>query len=128
MTTTAQGEVARGELVVLREKRLGDAPDDYRWRTDAELAFLPVTHLARLVETRQITPTALTKLYLARLKQYDPRLHCVVNLTEELALRQATQADEEIAAGHYRGPLPGIPWGLKDLLAVGGVKTTARWR
>jgi Asp-tRNA(Asn)/Glu-tRNA(Gln) amidotransferase A subunit family amidase len=92
--------------------------------SDADLAFLPVTRLARLVETRQITPTALTKLYLARLKKYDPQLHCVVTLTEELALRQAKQADDEIAAGHYRGPLHGIPWGLKDLLAVGGVKTT----
>ena len=92
--------------------------------SDAALAFLPLTHLARLVETRQIKPTELTKLYLARLKQYDPRLHCVVNLTEELALRQAKQADEEIAAGAYRGPLHGIPFGLKDLLAVRGVRTT----
>jgi len=92
--------------------------------SDAALAFLPLTHLARLVETRQIKPTELTKLYLARLKQYDPRLHCVVNLTEDLALRQAKQADEEIAAGTYRGPLHGIPFGLKDLLAVRGVKTT----
>jgi Asp-tRNA(Asn)/Glu-tRNA(Gln) amidotransferase A subunit family amidase len=88
------------------------------------LAFLPVTHLSRLVETRQVTPTALTKLYLARLKQFDPRLHCVVNLTEALALQQAAEADREIAAGRYRGPLHGIPYGLKDLFAVRGVKTT----
>jgi Asp-tRNA(Asn)/Glu-tRNA(Gln) amidotransferase A subunit family amidase len=93
-------------------------------RSDEELAFLPLTHPARLVESRQITPTDLTKLYLARLKQYDPQLHCVVTLTEELALRQARQADQEIAAGRYRGPLHGIPWGLKDLLAVRGIKTT----
>ena len=92
--------------------------------TDDELAFLPVTHLARLIETRQLKPSELTKLYLSRLKRYDPRLFCVVNLTEELALRQAQRADAEIAAGTYRGPLHGIPWGLKDLFAVRGTKTT----
>jgi Asp-tRNA(Asn)/Glu-tRNA(Gln) amidotransferase A subunit family amidase len=93
-------------------------------KSDEELSFLPLTHLARLVESRQIRPTELTKLYLARLKKYDPQLHCVVNLTEELALRQAAQADLEIASGRYRGPLHGIPWGLKDLFAVRGVRTT----
>jgi Asp-tRNA(Asn)/Glu-tRNA(Gln) amidotransferase A subunit family amidase len=93
-------------------------------RSDEELAFLPVTRLSRLVETRQITSTDLTRLYLARLKKYDPQLHCTVNLTEELALRQAKQADEEIKAGAYRGPLHGIPWGLKDLFAVRGTRTT----
>jgi len=92
--------------------------------SDEDLAFLPVTHLARLVESRQVTPTELTKLYLARLKQHDPQLHCVVTLTEDLALRQATQADQEIASGTYKGPLHGIPWGLKDLLAVRGIRTT----
>src|SRR5215510_12408723 len=95
-----------------------------RPRADEELAFLPLTHLARLVETRQVTSTDLTRLYLARLKKYDPQLHCVVTLTEELALRQALEADREIAAGRYRGPLHGIPFGLKDLFAVRGVKTT----
>ena len=92
--------------------------------SDEELAFLPLTHLSRLVSTRQITPTALTKLYLARLKQFDPHLRCVVTLTERLALQQAAEADREIAAGRYRGPLHGIPYGLKDLFAVRGVKTT----
>ena len=92
--------------------------------TDEELAFLPVTHIAKLVESRQVKPSELTKLYLARLKQYDPMLHCVVNLTEEIAQRQAKRADEEIAAGTYRGPLHGIPWGVKDLLAVHGTRTT----
>jgi len=92
--------------------------------SDAGLAFLPLTHLAKLVETRQVKPSELTELYLARLKQYDPMLHCVVNLTEELARRQARRADEEIAAGNYRGPLHGIPWGAKDLLAVRGTRTT----
>lgn len=92
--------------------------------TDDELALLPVTHLAKLVENRQIKPTELTTLYLARLKQYDPQLHAVVSLTEELALRQAQRADDEIAAGTYRGPLHGIPWGAKDLLAARGTRTT----
>ena len=98
--------------------------DASRPRSEEDLAFLPLTHLARLVETRQVTPTDLTKLYLARLKKYDPQLHAVVTLTEELALRQAKQADEEIARGAYRGPLHGVPFGLKDLFAVRGVKTT----
>jgi Asp-tRNA(Asn)/Glu-tRNA(Gln) amidotransferase A subunit family amidase len=92
--------------------------------SDEALAFLPLTHLARLVESRRVKPSELTRLYLARLKKFDPQLHCVVNLTEELALRQAKQADEEIAAGAYRGPLHGIPFGLKDLLTVRGTKTT----
>jgi Asp-tRNA(Asn)/Glu-tRNA(Gln) amidotransferase A subunit family amidase len=92
--------------------------------SDEALAFLPLTHLARLVETRQVTSTELAKLYLARLKKYDPQLHCVVTLTEERALAQAKQADGEIARGAYRGPLHGIPFGLKDLFAVRGVKTT----
>ena len=92
--------------------------------SDEALAFLPLTHLARLVETRQVKPSELTALYLARLKRYDPTVHCVVSYTEELARRQARQADEEIAAGTYRGPLHGIPWGAKDLLAVRGTRTT----
>tara|TARA_B100001123_G_scaffold447238_2_gene604156 strand:+ start:1118 stop:2839 length:1722 start_codon:yes stop_codon:yes gene_type:complete len=98
--------------------------DVSRPASDDDLAFLPVTHLAKLIENRQVKPSELTKLYLARLKQYDPRLHVVVTLTEELALRQAQRADDEIADGLYRGPLHGIPWGAKDLLAVRGTKTT----
>ncbi len=93
-------------------------------RTDVELALLPVTHLSLLIKTRQITSTDLTRLYIDRLKRYDPVLSCVVNLTEELALRQAMRADEEIAAGNYRGPLHGIPWGAKDLISVRGTRTT----
>src|SRR5207247_10385505 len=81
-------------------------------------------HLWMVIETRTGTCTRVTEVFLARLKRYDPQLHCVVNLTEELALRQARDADQEIAAGQYRGPLHGIPYGLKDLLAVRGVKTT----
>ena len=92
--------------------------------TDAALAFLPVTHLARLIETRQVTPSELTELYLSRLAKYDATLHCVVSLTPALARTQAKEADDEIAAGRYRGPLHGIPFGLKDLFAVRGTTTT----
>jgi Asp-tRNA(Asn)/Glu-tRNA(Gln) amidotransferase A subunit family amidase len=93
-------------------------------KTDEDLAFLPVTHLAKLIEKREVKSIDLTKLYLERLKKYDPVLHCVVTLTEDLALKQAAKADEEIKAGNYRGPLHGIPWGAKDLLYVKGYKTT----
>ncbi len=99
-------------------------PEVERPSSETDLAFLPVTHLARLVETRQVSSMELTELYLARLERFDPELHCVVNLTPDIARRQAEQADAEIAAGNYRGPLHGIPWGAKDLLAVRGTKTT----
>lgn len=89
-----------------------------------EMAFWPVTWLAQAVETRRVTSQALTEMYLARLKRYDPILHCVITLTEDLAHQQAKQADAEIAAGHYRGPLHGIPWGVKDIIAVHGYPTT----
>jgi len=89
-----------------------------------ELAFFPVTKLAALIKTRKITATELTKFYLRRLKKYGPRLNCVITLTEKLALAQAKRADEELAKGIYRGPLHGIPWGAKDLLATKGIKTT----
>jgi Asp-tRNA(Asn)/Glu-tRNA(Gln) amidotransferase A subunit family amidase len=95
-------------------------------RPDAseDLAFMPLTSLAALVRTRQVSSVELTKLYLERLRKYDPTLRCVVSYTDELALRQAERADREIAAGRYRGPLHGIPWGAKDLIAVPGYKTT----
>jgi Asp-tRNA(Asn)/Glu-tRNA(Gln) amidotransferase A subunit family amidase len=89
-----------------------------------EIAFLPVTALATLIESKRITSTELTRIYLDRLKKYGEVLHCVVTLTEELALKQAADADAEIKAGKYRGPLHGIPWGAKDLLATKGIKTT----
>jgi Asp-tRNA(Asn)/Glu-tRNA(Gln) amidotransferase A subunit family amidase len=88
------------------------------------LAFLTVRELAELVRTKRVTSLALTKMYLARLKRYDPQLHFVINLTEDRALKQAAAMDAEIAAGKYRGPLHGIPWGGKDLLAVKGYPTT----
>lgn len=89
-----------------------------------DLAFYSVRELAELIKTRKATSTELTALCLDRLKKYDPQLHCVITLTEELALKQAARADSEIAAGNYRGPLHGIPYGAKDLLALKGYKTT----
>src|SRR5690242_4360172 len=89
-----------------------------------QLAFLPATELSELVRSRRVTSMQLTQMYLARLKKYDPVLRCVISLTEERALKQAAAADAEIARGQYRGPLHGIPWGAKDLLAVRGYKTT----
>jgi Asp-tRNA(Asn)/Glu-tRNA(Gln) amidotransferase A subunit family amidase len=92
--------------------------------TPEQIAFLPVTALATMIESKRITSTELTKIYLDRLKKYGDTLKCVVTLTEELALQQAAAADAEIKAGKYRGPLHGIPWGAKDLLATKGIKTT----
>ncbi|HET9454129.1 MAG TPA: amidase [Gemmatimonadaceae bacterium] len=89
-----------------------------------ELAFHPVSSLSELVRTRKVKPSELTDMYLDRLKRFDPQLHCVITLTEERARAQARAADAEIARGRYRGPLHGIPWGAKDLLAVKGYKTT----
>ncbi len=89
-----------------------------------DLAFYSVRDLAELIRTRKITSTQLTRMYLERLKKFGPRLECVITLTEELALAQAERADKEIASGKYRGPLHGIPYGAKDLLAVDGYKTT----
>ncbi len=89
-----------------------------------QLAFAPVTQLAALIRTRQVSSIDLTEMYLRRLKRYNPALRCVVTLTEELALTQARRADAELAAGRYRGPLHGIPWGAKDLLATRGIRTT----
>jgi Asp-tRNA(Asn)/Glu-tRNA(Gln) amidotransferase A subunit family amidase len=92
--------------------------------SDEDIAFAPVTQLSRWVETGKLTSQRLTSLYLARLQRFDPKLRCVITLTPELALAQAKQADQEIAAGSYRGPLHGIPWGAKDLLDTAGVRTT----
>ena len=89
-----------------------------------ELAFLPSARLSELVRTRKVKPSELTEMYLDRLKRYDPQLKCVISLTEKRARAQARAADAEIAQGKYRGPLHGIPWGAKDLLAAKGYKTT----
>jgi Asp-tRNA(Asn)/Glu-tRNA(Gln) amidotransferase A subunit family amidase len=91
---------------------------------DASIAFAPVYHQAHWIRTKQLTSERLTRIYLERLKQYQPVLNCVITLTEEHALQQAKAADAEIAAGRYRGPLHGIPWGAKDLLDTAGIATT----
>jgi Asp-tRNA(Asn)/Glu-tRNA(Gln) amidotransferase A subunit family amidase len=114
----SQGDVPRGDV------RMTEAVSPERPPNDDDLAFLPVTELAALLRTRRVTSVELTKLYLSRLKCYDQVLHCVVSLTEALALEQAERADREIAAGRYRGPLHGIPWGAKDLIAWPGYTTT----
>lgn len=89
-----------------------------------DLAFYTVRELAELVRTKKISSVELTRFFLARLKKYDTKLHCVTSLTEELALQQAQQADAEIKAGNYKGLLHGIPYGVKDLLNTKGYKTT----
>jgi Asp-tRNA(Asn)/Glu-tRNA(Gln) amidotransferase A subunit family amidase len=89
-----------------------------------DLAFAALNQLSDLMRDRAISSLALTQMYIDRLKRYDAKLHFVITLTEERALTQAKKADEEIAAGKYRGPLHGIPWGAKDLLAVKGYPTT----
>ncbi len=89
-----------------------------------EIAFLPVTALSVLVRERAISSEELTRLYLARLERFDPQLECVITLTGERALEAARRADRELAQGIWRGPLHGIPWGAKDLLAVRGYPTT----
>jgi Asp-tRNA(Asn)/Glu-tRNA(Gln) amidotransferase A subunit family amidase len=111
-------EIRRGDVRPIESA----APE--RPASDEALAFLPVTELAALIRTKRVSSVELTKLYLARLQRFDPLLKCVVSLTEELGLKQAERADREIAAGRYRGPLHGIPWGAKDIISVPGYKTT----
>ncbi len=91
---------------------------------DDEIAFAPLTNLSRWIQQRKLTSDRLTRIYLDRLEKFDPKLRCVITLTRELALKQAKTADGEIAAGKYRGPLHGIPWGVKDLLDTAGIPTT----
>ncbi len=92
--------------------------------SDAEIAYAPVTKLSRWIEQRRLTSERLTHIYLNRIEQFDSKLRCVITLTRDLALAQAKKADAEIAAGTYRGPLHGIPWGGKDLLDTAGIPTT----
>jgi Asp-tRNA(Asn)/Glu-tRNA(Gln) amidotransferase A subunit family amidase len=92
--------------------------------SDQDLAFAPLTRLSRWIETRKLTSERLTRLYLDRLERFDAKLRCVITLTRELALAQARKADQEIAAGKYRGPLHVIPWGAKDLVDTAGIPTT----
>lgn len=90
----------------------------------ADLAFYSIPQLASLIKYKKISSVALTQFFLNRLKKWNDTLHCVISLTEDIALEQAKKADEELKRGLYRGPLHGIPYGLKDLFAVKGTKTT----
>ena len=91
---------------------------------DNDIAFATVSQLSRWIQNRQLTSERLVEIYLSRIERFDPELHCVITLPKEHALAQARQADREIAAGQYRGPLHGIPWGAKDLLDTAGIRTT----
>jgi Asp-tRNA(Asn)/Glu-tRNA(Gln) amidotransferase A subunit family amidase len=115
---TSGGDIRRGEVHPIETV----APEHPK--SDADLAFLPVTELSALVRTRKVSSAELTNLYLGRLKRFNGLLNCVVTLTEDVAREQAERADREIAAGRYRGPLHGIPWGAKDLISWPGYKTT----
>jgi len=92
--------------------------------SEEAIAFAPVWQLSRWIESRKLTSTRLTEIYIGRLERFDPKLHCIITLTKEHALEQARGADAEIASGRYRGPLHGIPWGAKDLLDTAGIPTT----
>ncbi len=107
-----------------RHYPLAEAPEPQRPDDLEELAFWPVSQLSRLLGQRQVSSLELTEMYLARLSRFGPQLECVVTVTEDLALKQARRADEELARGVYRSPLQGIPWGAKDLLATKGYRTT----
>src|SRR6185437_13215146 len=114
-------------------KKVGPQCDQFiRSQTDSgplpsreeDIAFASLTQLSHWVEKRQISSERLTRIYLDRLERFNPKLRCVITLTREHALMQAKEADQEIAAGKYRGPLHGIPWGAKDLLDTAGIPTT----
>jgi len=115
------GKVLNQEFrdIVLSKSPVSETPENIE-----KLAYYSVRDLSELIKKKKITSLQLTKMYLERLKKYSPKLECVVTLTEDLALKQAKKADKEIAEGKYRGPLHGIPYGAKDLLAVKGYKTT----
>ncbi len=107
-----------------RPFRLSRQPRMSRPQNLDELAFWPLTRIGELVRTRQVSSVELTRMYIDRLNRYGARLECLITLTDDLAMRLARRADAEIARGQYRGPLHGIPWGAKDLLATEGYRTT----
>jgi Asp-tRNA(Asn)/Glu-tRNA(Gln) amidotransferase A subunit family amidase len=118
---------------ILPGKKVGPARETFlRSKTDPgplpekedDIAFAPLTKLSRWIEQRKLSSERLTQIYLKRIERFDPKLRCIITLTKDLALVQAKQADAEIAAGKYRGPLHGIPWGGKDLLDTAGIRTT----
>jgi len=91
---------------------------------DEDIAFAPVTSLARWIESRALSSERLTRIYLERFDRFDPKLRCAITVTRDRALAEARRADAEVAAGTYRGPLHGIPWGAKDLVDTAGIPTT----
>src|SRR2546428_11683574 len=95
-----------------------------QFKSVEDLAFATVPQLSELIRTKKVSSVELTKMYLGRLKKYGPKLLCIVTLTEDLAMKQAQDADNDLKRGKYRGPLHGIPWGAKDLFATRGIKTT----
>lgn len=107
-----------------KSKARAGKPELLKFNSVDELAFATVAQLAELVRARKVSSVELTKMYLSRLKKYGDKLLCVVTLTEDLAMQQAEAADREIKSGKYRGPLHGIPCGVKDLFATKGIKTT----
>jgi Asp-tRNA(Asn)/Glu-tRNA(Gln) amidotransferase A subunit family amidase len=107
-----------------RSIRMSAPPIVERPRNLEDVAFWQVTQLAELIRTKQVTSVELTQMYLTRLKKHNPKLLCAVTITEDLGLRLAREADKEIAAGRYRGPLHGIPWGIKDLASAKDYPTT----
>ncbi|HTD10729.1 MAG TPA: amidase family protein [Steroidobacteraceae bacterium] len=113
------GAVPQRDRFVRSERDPGPLPP-----TDTAIAFAPLWKLSRWIEARKLTSERLTHIYMSRIERFDPKLRCVITLTRELALAQSRRADREIAAGHYRGPLHGIPWGGKDLLDTAGIRTT----
>ena len=107
------------ESVFIRSESVTPLPSK-----DEDIAFAPVSQLSRWIESKQLTSTRLTEIYLRRLERFNEKLRCVITLTRDHALAQARTADAEIAAGKYRGPLHGIPWGAKDLLDTANIPTT----
>ncbi len=113
------------ELNTVQEKINWELPENIKLpENKEELAFYSISELASLIKNKKISSTELTKLYINRLKKFGDTLECVITITEELAIKQSKIADEEIAIGNYKGPLHGIPYGVKDLLSVEGYKTT----
>jgi len=115
----AASPVATRDLFVRSPADPGPLP-----ATDEAIAFAPVAQLARWIERKSLSSERLTTIYLDRLVRFDPKLRCVITLTRDVALAQAKQADAEIAAGKYRGPLHGVPYGVKDLLDTANIPTT----
>ena len=115
----ACGVLANQERFVRSANDPGPLPS-----SDEDIAFAAVSKLSRWIEQKKLTSTRLTQIYLNRLQNYDPKLHCVITLTADHAMEQAKKADAELAAGKYRGPLHGIPFGVKDLLDTAGIPTT----